>query len=52
MRYWHMGLTGAVSKSLDAFHRKQLSTILGICCPQRISNSEIRQRCNTERPNP
>ena len=40
-------LTDTETKSLNAFHRKQLRILLGIFYPDTISNNELYIRCNT-----
>ena len=40
-------LTETETKSLNAFHRKQLRILLGIFYPDRISNHDLYIRCNT-----
>ena len=39
------GLTGSEIDKLNAFHRKQLRLLFGIKWPQRISNSNLYERC-------
>ncbi|XP_065186192.1 uncharacterized protein LOC135817021 [Sycon ciliatum] len=42
------GLTVASERSLDAFHRRQLRSLLGITWPQKISNLALYARCGVE----
>ena len=42
------GLTAAAESNLDAFHRQQLRSLLGIKWPQVISNSALYTRCNAQ----
>ena len=39
------GLTGSETDKVNAFHRKQLRLLIGIKQPQRISNSNLYERC-------
>ncbi len=39
------GLAGSETDKLNAFHRKQLHLLIGIKWPQRISNSNLYERC-------
>ena len=42
------GLTDVTLKSLDAFHRRQLRSLLGIKWPETISNAALYRRCCSE----
>ena len=36
-----------IEAKIDAFHRKQLKRVIGIYCPNRISNKELYKRTNS-----
>jgi len=42
------GLTRAVEERLDAFHRNQLRSLLGIRWPQKTPNAALYARCSAE----
>jgi len=42
------GTTNTVLESLDAFHRRQLRSLLNIKWPNRIPNAALYKRCGTE----
>ena len=42
------GLPATAEASLDAFHRRQLRSLIGIKWPQTINNKALYKRCNVE----